>query len=117
MTHNRVAGTSRGPHPSPRPLQVRGGLDQSADAIGRCRSQRLVVQGRAGSGNHGGCAVSPVSVRHSHPHTRVPVIVSLGSWNPASTRPDLLIHHLIRNHPWVGRRPTDSRAWLDASVV
>lgn len=51
------------------------------------------------------------------PNTRAPVIASLGSWNPASTPQDLLIHHLICDHPWIGRRPTDSRAWQDASVV
>lgn len=99
------------------PLEVSGVLDQIADVYRRIPSQRLVVLGRAGSGK------TVVAVRlvldllaTRTPYTRVPVIVSLGSWNPASTLQDWLINHLIRDHPWLAEAGADTRT-LAADLV
>ncbi|KAA2262722.1 NACHT domain-containing protein [Solihabitans fulvus] len=92
------------------PPEVSGDLDQVADVYRRIPSQRLVVLGRAGSGK------TVVAVRLAldllaarTPNTRVPVVVSLATWNPAETLQDWLVSHLIRDHPWLAETGSDTR--------
>jgi hypothetical protein len=91
------------------PLEVSGDLDQIADVYRRIPSQRLVVLGRAGSGK------TVVAVRlvlgllaTRTPNTRVPLIVSMGTWNPDIALQDWLTSHLIRDHPWLAGAGADT---------
>lgn len=91
------------------PLEVRGDLDQIADVYRRIPSQRLVVLGRAGSGK------TVVAVRlvlgllaTRTANTRVPLIISIGTWNPDIALPDWLARHLVRDHPWLADAGADT---------
>ncbi|MER6050936.1 NACHT domain-containing protein [Streptomyces sp. NPDC001793] len=85
-----------------RPLALAGRLDEIVDVYLRIPSGRLVVLGRAGSGK------SVLTIRFlldllGSPTTAVsavPVIFSLGSWNPATTPLRAwLVSQLERDHP------------------
>ncbi|MGW1197886.1 NACHT domain-containing protein [Streptomyces sp. NPDC002536] len=88
-------------HDVPRPVSLAGRLDEIVDVYRRVPSGRLVVLGRAGSGK------SILTVRFAldllgPPGTSVtvvPVIFSLGSWNPVRPLGEWLAARLERDHP------------------
>ncbi|MEV5687575.1 NACHT domain-containing protein [Streptomyces sp. NPDC052164] len=109
--------------PPPPHLYLGGSLPDVTDIYGRIPSGRLIVLGRAGSGK------SMLTMRFvldfletRAPLDRVPVIFSVGSWDP-ETRPlrDWLIDQLVRDHPHLARRApggsTMAAALVDAALV
>jgi len=83
------------------PVNLAGDLDDIADVYRRIPSGRLVVLGRAGSGK----TVLMLRFVLDYVQTRtscdpVPVIFSIGSWNPRTTGlRDWLIERLVRDYP------------------
>ncbi|MFB7913020.1 helix-turn-helix domain-containing protein [Streptomyces sp. NPDC056061] len=106
-----------------RPLDLSGDVRSVTEVYRRIRSGRLVVLGRAGSGK------SILTIRFVLDFLeaadfvdRVPVIFSLGSWDPTAVAlRDWLIDLLMRDHPHLsGRAPgggTLAAALIDAGVV
>ncbi|MCX5143081.1 helix-turn-helix domain-containing protein [Streptomyces sp. NBC_00338] len=106
------------------PGAISGGVDLSGDlgsvaeVYRRILSGRLVVLGRAGSGK----SVLTIRFVLDHlearaPDDRVPVIFSLGSWDPTAVAlRDWLIDLLVRDHPHLTRR-TPSGSTLAAALV
>lgn len=99
-------------------LRLSGDVRVVAETYRSIVSGRLVVLGRAGSGK------SSLAIRFaldllSAPESRgrVPVIFSLGSWDPATTAlRDFLVGRLLRDHPHLARRVTDSSTLASALV-
>ncbi|MFJ9306870.1 helix-turn-helix domain-containing protein [Streptomyces cyaneofuscatus] len=104
-------------------VDLDGDLRSTADVYRRIPSGRLVVLGRAGSGK------SVLTIRlaldlldPAAPYGRVPVIFSVGSWDPSATAlRDWMIGRLLRDHPHLSRRPsggaTLAAALIDADLV
>lgn len=107
-----------GPGEAPRAVDLDGDLRSMAEVYLRIPSGRLVVLGRAGSGK------SVLTIRlvldllnTPAPHGRVPVIFSIGSWDPTTTAlRDWLIGRLLRDHPHLARRSSGG-ASLAAALV
>jgi transcriptional regulator with XRE-family HTH domain len=111
------------PGATSRDMDLSGDLGSVAEVYRRILSGRLVVLGRAGSGK------SILTIRFvldqleaREPHDRVPVIFSLGSWDPtAIALRDWLIDLLVRDHPHLTRRAPDgstlAAALVDADLV
>ncbi|MET9661571.1 helix-turn-helix domain-containing protein [Streptomyces sp. NPDC006510] len=111
------------PGATPDRMDLSGDLGSVAEVYRRIGSGRLVVLGRAGSGK------SILTIRFvldqleaREPHDRVPVIFSLGSWDPtAIALRDWLIDRLVRDHPHLTRRAPDgstlAAALVDADLV
>ncbi|WP_431677188.1 helix-turn-helix domain-containing protein [Kitasatospora sp. KL5] len=99
-------------------MDLSGDLRSAAEVYRRISSGRLVVLGRAGSGK------SILTIRFALDFLetrtgadRVPVIFSLGSWDPTTTvLRDWLIGRLLRDHPHLARR-VPSGATLAAALV
>ncbi|MEV7677043.1 helix-turn-helix domain-containing protein [Streptomyces sp. NPDC088341] len=83
------------------PLDLDGGLDDIAERYGRIPSGRLVVLGRSGSGKTILALRFVLDLLRSRtPADPVPVIFSIGAWNPtAVTLRDWLTSRLTRDHP------------------
>ncbi len=106
-----------------RPLPLDGELDQIVDAYLSIPSRRLVVLGEAGSGK------SILALRFlvdwldaRAPGDPVPVIFSLGSWDPAATSlRDWMCAQLVRDHPFLAapaaRGGNLARALLDTGRI
>ncbi|WP_334664626.1 helix-turn-helix domain-containing protein [Streptomyces cyaneofuscatus] len=104
-------------------VDLDGDLRSTAHVYRRIPSGRLVVLGRAGSGK------SVLTIRlaldlldPAAPYGRVPVIFSVGSWNPSATAlRDWMIGRLLRDHPHLSRRSsggaTLAAALIDADLV
>ncbi|MFI7234838.1 helix-turn-helix domain-containing protein [Streptomyces cyaneofuscatus] len=104
-------------------VDLDGDLRSTADVYRRIPSGRLVVLGRAGSGK------SVLTIRlaldlldPADPYGRVPVIFSVGSWDPSATAlRDWMIGRLLRDHPHLSRRSsggaTLAAALVDADLV
>lgn len=100
-----------------------GDLRSVAEVYRRISSGRLVILGRAGSGK------SILTIRFlldflaaPAPADRVPVIFSIGSWDPTAVAlRDWLIDRLLRDHPYLTRRvpsgSTLAAALVDADLV
>ncbi|SCF65612.1 helix-turn-helix transcriptional regulator [Streptomyces sp. Ncost-T10-10d] len=111
------------PGATPDRMDLSGDLGRVAEVYRRVLSGRLVVLGRAGSGK------SILTIRFvldqleaREAHDRVPVIFSLGSWDPtAIALRDWLIDRLVRDHPHLTRRApggsTLAAALVDADLV
>jgi len=89
---------------NPGPLALDGSLERIVDVYLEIPSGRLVVLGRPGAGKTIlalRLLVDLIEIRASnHP---VPVLFSLGSWNPRTTPlPDWLISELVRERPALG---------------
>ncbi|MFF2374967.1 helix-turn-helix domain-containing protein [Streptomyces xiamenensis] len=104
-------------------VDLRGEVATVAETYRRIPSGRLVVLGRAGSGK------SILAIRlvldllatRAAPE-RVPVIISVGSWDPETTSlRDLLIDRLLRDHPHLARHmssgATQAAALVDAELI
>ncbi|MFD2420333.1 NACHT domain-containing protein [Amycolatopsis pigmentata] len=112
---NICRGSAEEPHG---PLDLAGQLDQIVDVYRRIPSGRLVILGRAGSGK------TILTIRFVLDLLKartgadaVPVIFSLGSWNPtARTLRDWLIGQLIRDHPGLATTGPDGST-LAAALV
>lgn len=102
-----------------RVLSLAGRLDEVVDFYRRIPSRRLVVLGRAGSGK------SILAVRFAldllgPPGTSagvVPVIFSLGSWNPVRPLGEWLVRRLERDHPGLAATTGSDGATLAAALV
>ncbi|WP_405716759.1 helix-turn-helix domain-containing protein [Streptomyces sp. NBC_00046] len=111
------------PGATPDRMDLSGDLGSVAEVYRRIGSGRLVVLGRAGSGK------SILTIRFvldqleaREPHDRVPVIFSIGSWDPTAVAlRDWLIDRLLRDHPHLTRRAPDgstlAAALVDADLV
>lgn len=102
----------------PGPLDVSGELDQITEVYRQVPSKRLVVLGAAGSGK------TTLMLRFvldrldaRTPADPVPVIFSLGSWNPAvmSLR-DWICHQLVRDYPGLAA-PGPNRMSMATALV
>jgi transcriptional regulator with XRE-family HTH domain len=100
------------------PLDLRGELDDIVGVYRKLPSGRLVVLGRAGSGK------TILTIRFvlglldvNGPADPVPVIFSVGSWNPGTTAlRDWLIEQLLRDHPGLAA-PGPDGSTLAAALV
>ncbi|MET8743902.1 helix-turn-helix domain-containing protein [Streptomyces sp. NPDC004728] len=111
------------PGATPDRMDLSGDLGSVAEVYRRIGSGRLVVLGRAGSGK------SVLTIRFvldqmeaREPHDRVPVVFSIGSWDPTAVAlRDWLIDRLVRDHPHLTRRAPDgstlAAALVDADLV
>ncbi|MER5863275.1 helix-turn-helix domain-containing protein [Kitasatospora sp. NPDC002040] len=108
-----------GPGETPREVDLGGDLRSVAEVYLRIPSGRLAILGRAGSGK------SVLTIRFALdlldapvPHSRVPVIFSIGSWDPSTTAlRDWLIGRLLRDHPHLAGRGGPHGATLAAALV
>ena len=89
------------PGESAKPLDLTGRLPEIADVYRRIPSGRLVVLGRAGSGKSVLAARLVLDLLRTRDRGgAVPVVFSLGSWNPTTTEfRDWLAGQLVRDHP------------------
>ncbi|MFF1649740.1 NACHT domain-containing protein [Streptomyces sp. NPDC058240] len=111
------------PGATPDRMDLSGDLGSVSEVYRRIGSGRLVVLGRAGSGK------SILTIRFvldqlaaREAHDRVPVIFSIGSWDPTAVAlRDWLIDRLVRDHPHLTRRAPDgstlAAALVDADLV
>ncbi|MFF8268355.1 helix-turn-helix domain-containing protein [Streptomyces sp. NPDC016562] len=112
-----------GPGETAREVDLCGDLRSLAEVYLKIPSGRLVILGRAGSGK------SILTIRlvldlmdTPAPHRRVPVIFSIGSWDPTTTAlRDWLIGRLLRDHPHLARRSsggaTLASVLVDADLI
>lgn len=89
------------PGVSAQPLDLAGHLPELVDVYRRIPSGRLVVLGRAGSGKSVLAVRFVLDLLRTRPRgSAVPVLFSLGSWNPTTTGfRDWLAAQLMRDHP------------------
>ncbi len=100
------------------PLDLSGQLGDIVDVYRRVESGRLVVLGRAGSGKTILTLRFVLALLKDRVATDpVPVIVSLGSWQPTTTPlRDWLTEQLLRDHPGLSA-PGPDGSTLAASLV
>lgn len=111
-----------GPGAVAEPMDVSGDLPDVAQLHRRIPSGRLVILGRAGAGKSM-LAVRLVLDLLESGCAQIPVIFSLGAWDPTATSlPDWLVAQLLRDHPHLaGRSPGGARSLaqtlIDGDVV
>ncbi|WP_405804817.1 hypothetical protein OG729_06335 [Streptomyces sp. NBC_00210] len=102
------------------PLDLAGQLDEIAAVYERTESGWLMVLGGAGSGKSIltlRFALARLKTRTQSDRTPVPVIFSLGSWNPTTTPlRDWLISHLERDQPFLAGASPNGSTWAAALV-
>lgn len=104
----------------PCPLDLTGPLEGLAAVYEGTKRGRLMVLGQAGSGKTILIRRFAKAWRDAHastPEALVPVIFSLGSWNP-TTAPlrDWLIDRLERDHPFLAGAGHDGSTWAEALI-
>lgn len=111
------------PGATPHDLHLSGDLRSVVETYRSIASRRLVILGRAGSGK------SVLAIKFAldllaapAAPDRVPVIFSIGAWDPATTTlRDLLVGLLLRDHPHLARRmpsgSTLAAALVDADLI
>ncbi|MEV8349715.1 helix-turn-helix domain-containing protein [Streptomyces niveus] len=111
------------PGATPQDLNLSGDLRSVVETYRSIASRRLVILGRAGSGK------SVLAIKFAldllaapAAPARVPVIFSIGSWDPTTTTlRDLLVGRLLRDHPHLARRvpsgSTLAAALVDAELI
>ncbi|TCO59468.1 NACHT domain-containing protein [Actinocrispum wychmicini] len=106
------------PGESATPLDLAGHLPEIADFYGRIPSGRLVVLGRAGSGKSVLAGRFVLDMLRTRPRAgAVPVVFSLGSWNPTTTGfRDWLAGRLVRDHPGLSATGRDGSTLACALV-
>jgi transcriptional regulator with XRE-family HTH domain len=107
------------PGESAEPLDLAGRLDEIAEVHRRIPSGRLVVLGRAGSGKSVLAVRFVLDLLKTRPRDgRVPVVFSLGSWNPTTTGfRDWLAAQLVRDHPGLAATHHDGSTLATALVA
>lgn len=102
------------------PLDLTGPLEKIAAVYEGTKPGRLMVLGRAGSGKTiliRRFARARLEARTPTGEAPVPVIFSLGSWNPTTTPlRDWLIDRLERDHPFLAGPGPDGSTWAAALV-
>lgn len=102
------------------PLDLTGRLEELAAVYEGARPGRLLVLGRAGSGKTvliRRFAKARLEARAPAGEAPVPVIFSLGSWNPTTTPlRDWLIDRLERDYPFLAGVGPGGSTWADALV-
>jgi len=100
------------------PLDLAGRLPEIADIYRRIPSRRLVVLGRAGSGKSVLAARFVLDLLETRARgDAVPVVFSLGSWNPTTTGlRDWLAGQLTRDHPGLAATGRDESNLATALV-
>ncbi|MGW2274124.1 helix-turn-helix domain-containing protein [Streptomyces yangpuensis] len=114
-----------GPGEPPRAVDLDGDLRSLAEVYLRIPSGRLVVLGRAGSGKSVltiRLVLDLLESRAPAAQRRVPVVFSVGSWDPTTTAlRDWLVGRLLRDHPHLARRgpggATLAAALVDGDLV
>ncbi|MFD5617001.1 helix-turn-helix domain-containing protein [Streptomyces yangpuensis] len=114
-----------GPGEPPCAVDLDGDLRSLAEVYLRIPSGRMVVLGRAGSGKSVltiRLALDLLETRAPGAHRRVPVVFSVGSWDPSTTAlRDWLVGRLLRDHPHLARRSpagtTLAAALVDGDLV
>lgn len=93
--HRACAGTTA------EPLELTGQVDQIVEVYQRIPAKRLVILGRAGSGKTILALRLVLDLLETRASTDpVPVLVSIGSWNPTTTSlRDWLANQLTRDYP------------------
>jgi transcriptional regulator with XRE-family HTH domain len=105
------------PGGSAEPLELAGQLDEITGIYRRIRSGRLAVLGRAGSGKTILAVRFVQDLLKSRGTGAVPVVFSLGSWNPAATAlRDWLTGQLVRDYPGLAATGPDGTT-LAAALV
>lgn len=106
------------PGESAEPLDLAGRLPEIADVYRRIPSGRLVVLGRAGSGKSVLAARFVLDMLRTRDRgAAVPVVFSLGSWNPATTGfRDWLAGQLVHDHPGLAATDRDESKLATALV-
>lgn len=111
------------PGATPQDLNLSGDLRSVVETYRSIASRRLVILGRAGSGK------SVLAIKFAldlltapAAPGRVPVIISIGSWDPTTTTlRGLLVDRLLRDHPHLARRvpsgSTLAAALVDADLI
>jgi hypothetical protein len=108
------------------PLEVGGDLDRIVDVYRGIPSRRLVVLGRAGAGKTVLALRFVLDLLDTRtPGDPVPVIFSMGSWDPAVSLDDWLVGQLVRDHPGLAAAGVDAvtlaaelvRAWRILPVL
>ncbi|MFE4059367.1 helix-turn-helix domain-containing protein [Streptomyces sp. NPDC059096] len=111
------------PGATPLELNLSGDLRSVVETYRSIASRRLVILGRAGSGK------SVLAIKFAldllaapAAPARVPVIFSIGSWDPTTTTlRDLLVGRLLRDHPHLARQlpsgSTLAAALVDADLI
>ncbi|TQK42523.1 NACHT domain-containing protein [Streptomyces sp. SLBN-118] len=102
------------------PLDLTGPLERIAALYEGTKPGRLMVLGKAGSGKTiliRRFARARLEARTPTGEAPVPVIFSLGSWNPTTTPlRDWMIDRLERDHPFLAGVGPDGSTWADALV-
>lgn len=100
------------------PLNLTGDLTEIAEVYRKIPSRRLVVLGRAGSGKTVLTVRFVLDILRTRTSAEpVPVIFSLGSWDPtASTLRDWLVDRLLRDYPGLGESAPGSANLATALV-
>ncbi|MGX1757938.1 NACHT domain-containing protein [Streptomyces lydicus] len=103
------------------PLNLAGPLRSLAAVYAKKKRSQLLVLGRAGSGKtilvrrFAQARLEDADWTDGEP---VPVIFSLGSWDPTATSlRDWLIDRLERDHPFLARRLPHKRTWATQLIV
>ncbi|GGX25466.1 NACHT domain-containing protein [Streptomyces noursei] len=103
-----------------RELPVRWQPDEITAALEQAKSRWLIVLGRAGSGKSVLAlrfALARLEARPDAGKAPVPVIFSLGSWNPSTTSLwDWLIARLERDQPYLATPSPSGKTWAAALV-
>lgn len=99
-----------------------GRFDELGALFTQLESRRLVVLGRSGSGKTASASQFILDLLSRRvPHDPVPVLFSLGAWDPARQRlPEWMADQLLRDHPQLSRKvvsSTRSRRTVAATLV
>ncbi|SEL14549.1 helix-turn-helix domain-containing protein [Streptacidiphilus jiangxiensis] len=106
-----------GPGAVAEPLDLSGDLSDVALVHRRIPSGRLVVLGRAGAGKSVLAIRLALDLLESG-CSQVPVIFSLGAWDPTTTSlPDWLVGQLLRDHPHLARRSPGGAQSLAEALI
>lgn len=101
-----------------RPLSLQGRLDQIVDVYRRVPSERLVVLGKAGAGKTNLAVRLVLDLLAARaPGDPIPVIFSLGSWDPTVTSlRTWMADQLISSHPFMAAVGPDGRSVAAALI-
>lgn len=88
------------------PVSLEGQFTKIRRTYEAVESRRLVVLGRAGAGKTMLAHRLILDLLKNNPTGPVPVLFSLGDWNPSTELRHWLAEHLIRDYPFLGTKET-----------